>query len=274
MKNVKDKIALVTGAGTGIGRAVCLELARRGAIPYVSALSLAEAQTVVDEIIAEGNRAQAIELDVTNDTQFRETIQSVKDREGRIDILFNNAGVVYNGEFFDMSDEFMRTIIDVNLRAVAMGTLYAYRVMKEQGSGLILNMSSSAGIVAAGAMAAYTATKHGVYGLSEAVAGEAKAFGVDVKVVCPGNIVSELFAKGQNDGTSPEEMLKNLPALRSTASMANYIVDGICTKKSVLFYPWYARVLWIIQRVWPGFGRWGANHTMKQFRLDRQARSK
>ncbi|MDX1736173.1 MAG: SDR family oxidoreductase, partial [Halioglobus sp.] len=177
----QDRSALVTGAGTGIGRAVAIELARRGATVYVSALTQQEARPVVDEIEAQGGRGVALQLDVTDNAQYLAAIERVAAEQGAIDLLVNNAGLLYVGEFVEMDEAFLEQLIRVNHTAVAIGTLYGYRVMKAQGHGMIVNVASQGGLIPVGTMAAYSGTKHAVVGLTASVAGEAEACGVQFR---------------------------------------------------------------------------------------------
>lgn len=260
------KTALVTGAGTGIGRALSRELSRRGAFVYVSALTIAEAQAVVDEIAAERGRAVALVLDVTDNTAYAAAIQRVVKEQTAIDLLVNNAGILFVGEYFDMDERYLEQLIRINHTAVAIGTLYGYRAMKQQGHGLIANVASMGGVVPVGTMAAYSASKHAVVGLTAAVGGEAEAYGVDLKVICPGNIASDMLANAKTRGTNAQGVLDVLPGPMPTDQAARVIVDGLGTRKRRIFVPRYAHLLSVLQRLWPGFGHRGAVHSSRQFR--------
>lgn len=265
----QGKSVLITGAGTGIGRAVGMELARRGALVYVSALTVAEAQQVVDEITAEGNSARAMALDVTDDAAFFAAIERVRQEQGAIDILINNAGMIYVGEYHEMDEAFLHKLIDVNHTAVAIGTLYGYRAMKAQGHGLIVNVASQGGLMPVGTMAAYSSTKHAVVGLTASVAGEAEAHGVQFKTVCPGNVASEMLAKATTRGTGADAVLGRLPKLMSAEAAATVIVDGLKKRPRKIVFPWYAKLLGLAQRLWPEFGHRGVVHSITQFRAQR-----
>lgn len=269
MQQWQGKSVLITGAGTGIGRAVSLEMAEHGAIVYVSALTLAEAQAVAEEIVAAGHQALSIALDVTDNAQYLDAIEQVVAEQGKIDVLVNNAGVIYVGEFHDMDEAYLEKLIDVNLKAVAIGTLYGYRTMKAQGHGLIVNVASQGGLMPVGTMAAYSATKHGVVGLTASVAGEAAAFGVEFKTVCPGNVASEMLNKAKTRGTNAQSVLEDLPKLMATQDAAKVIVDGLAKKRRKIIFPWYSKALYAISRIWPDFGHVGASHSIKQFRAKR-----
>ncbi|MCR9106354.1 MAG: SDR family oxidoreductase [Gammaproteobacteria bacterium] len=265
----QGKAALITGAATGIGRALAHELARRGASVYVSALSVSQAQGVVDEITADGGKAVALALDVTINAQYASAIERVVRDCGKLDVLINNAGLVYVGEYHEMDEAFLEQLIRVNHTGVAIGTLYGYRQMKTQGHGLIVNVASQGGIMPVGTMAAYSGTKHAVVGLTASVAGEAEAFGVAFKTVCPGNITSELLANAVTRGTDAQGVLDVLPRPMPAERAAIIIVDGFAQKSRKIFVPWYARALYLVQRLWPEFGHKGVVHSIEQFRRRR-----
>ncbi|GAB5453760.1 MAG: SDR family oxidoreductase [Halioglobus sp.] len=265
----QGKSALVTGAATGIGRAVCIELAQRGAVVYVSALSLDEAQPVVDEITAAGGRAIAVKLNVTDNAEYLAAIQQVVAEHGRIDLLVNNAGMLYVGEYHDMDEAYLEQLIRVNHTAVAIGTLYGYRAMMQQGGGMIANVASQGGLMPVGTMAAYSGTKHAVVGLTGSVAGEAEAHGVVLKTICPGNVASDMLTKAQTRGTNAQGVLDALPGIMATDDAAKVIVDGLSGRRRKVIFPFYARVLGFIQRLWPEFGHKGAVHSITQFRRTR-----
>ena len=269
MSEWQGKSALVTGAGTGIGRAVGKELAARGALVYISALTEDEAQEVVDEITANGHRAAALALDVTDDAAYLAAIERVVAEQGAIDVLVNNAGLLYVGEFHDMDEAFLRKLIEVNHTAVAIGTLYGYRAMKKQGHGLIVNVASQGGLLPVGTMAAYSGTKHAVVGLTASVAGEAEAFGVEFRTVCPGNIESDMLAKATTRGTNAEAVLDVLPKKMPVGEAARVIVDGFSKRSRKIILPWYVKPLWWLNRLWPEFGHKGVVHSIEQFRAGR-----
>ena len=181
-----DKTVIVTGAASGIGRALCRELADQGAIVYVTALSLEECQPVIDEITEKGLRAYPAKLDVNDWEEFQQVIQHVRDRHGRLDALLNNAAILYVGEFYGMDEDYIDKLVRTNLTSVMVGTLYAYRMMKAQGHGLIVNISSMGGFTPTPAMVAYAASKHALIGLTNSLDSEASVFGVHIKAMCFG----------------------------------------------------------------------------------------
>jgi short-subunit dehydrogenase len=267
IKDWLDKTVIITGAASGIGRAVSKELAGRGAIVYVTALTLSDCQAVVDEINASGSRAHPAQLDVNNWDEFQGVINDVKQRHGKLDVLINNAAVLYVGEFYDMDESFIDKLVHTNLTAVTIGCLYAYRLMKQQGHGLIINISSLGGFTPTPTMAAYAATKHALIGLTHSLATEADVFGVDVKTVCFGLVDSELFQHAQMKQGSDQTVHAMLPIKAlPTDIAARRFVDQLASNRRIVFVPFYARLMWWVYRFFPSLLFKGAPDTMKKYR--------
>lgn len=262
----KDKSVIITGAGTGIGRALSLELASRGAVVYVTALTEAEAQGVVDTIMAAGGTAYAAKVDVCENADLRAIIERVSAEQGQLDLIINNAGIAFVGEFYDMDEAGIETLIQVNLTAVTMGNLYAYRQMKSQGFGQILNISSMGGFMPAPAMAVYTATKHGVLGLTNTLAVEAKDFGIDVQAACLGNVQSELLNTSDGVENSAKTFAGIIPKAVPTDKVARQIVDNLSRGKNPVFAPFYAAITWRLMRAFPSLLIKGSGDTMRKYR--------
>ena len=194
----RDRSAIVTGGASGIGRGLAAELARSGVDVVLADRQAELAEEAASEIRAEGGSAVAVGLDVRDPDRFHEVVRTTVDRAGRLDYLFNNAGIGVGGEVreYDRSD--WDDVIDVNLRGVAHGILAAYPVMISQGFGHIVNTASMAGLNPAPLQISYTATKYAVVGLSRALRLEAKRYGVRVSVVCPGPIRTPILPSSRS----------------------------------------------------------------------------
>src|SRR5690349_9167787 len=142
-----NQVAIVTGGASGIGRALCVELCRRGASVVVSDVRMESAETVAEEIVAAGGRATAAHLDVRQAAAVQALVDETVRVHGRLDYMFNNAGIGVSGEVRDLTLDEWRTVIDINLMGVVYGVTAAFPVMIRQGAGHIVNIASLAGLI-------------------------------------------------------------------------------------------------------------------------------
>lgn len=268
-------VALVTGGASGIGRALCLGLAADGVTVIAADLDLDGARETVARITGAGGRAEAERVDVSDAGEVDRLVRSVVSRHGRLDFMFNNAGVVLAGEVLEMTPEHWRWILGVNLHGVIHGTLAAYRVMAEQGFGHIVNTASAAGLMPSPMCAAYAASKHAVVGLSASLRDEARWHGVKVSVACPVFVATPLFEHAVGIGVSLGEM--TAPFLKYALSperAARAILRGVRRNRAVILFPFYARVLLWCYRYLPGFARLGGRRMVAAFHQAREVREK
>jgi NAD(P)-dependent dehydrogenase (short-subunit alcohol dehydrogenase family) len=191
---LEGKVALVTGGSRSIGRAVALAFAREGADVAVNyARDAAAAAEVVNEIKALGRRGLAVQADVANGTQVQAMVQQVVSELGRIDILFNNAGMINRGSFLDLTEEQWDRVHSVDLRGVFLVGQAVARQMVAQGTGgAIVNTASIASHIAQSLHAHYCAAKGGVRQLTRGMAIELAPFGIRVNAVEPGVILTDM----------------------------------------------------------------------------------
>jgi len=189
---LKDKVALVTGGGRGIGREIALMFAAEGARVAVSARNGKQLEEVISEIKGSGGEAAGITGDVSDREQARKMVAETRARFGRLDILVNNAGIMQAGPFATFDPDDWRRVIEVNL----LGTFYCAReavpIMIEQGWGRIINIASRSGKIGIPYLTAYVASKHGVVGLTKALAEEIAPFGITVNAICPGTVQTDM----------------------------------------------------------------------------------
>jgi NAD(P)-dependent dehydrogenase (short-subunit alcohol dehydrogenase family) len=239
MTNYTGKVAIVTGAASGIGAALVHELRRRGAIAIGADLH-------ADEDVRP--------LDVTDGGAFDRFAAEVVSEHGQLDLLFNNAGIVVGGDFEHTDRDAWERIVDVNLWGVVHGTRVAYQHMRAQGSGHIVNTASSAGVMPVARSVAYTATKHAVVGLSTSLRAEAAGTGVRVSVVVPGVVDTNIFAQATNVGDYDyASAIQRVPFSRvSPQQAARSILDGVERDRAMIVFPAYNRALVAMSRLAPG----------------------
>jgi NAD(P)-dependent dehydrogenase (short-subunit alcohol dehydrogenase family) len=210
-RSLYGRVAVVTGGGRGIGRALALALASEGCRVAIGDVDAASAEAAAAEL---GGETIGLALDVTDRPGFTAFLDEVERRLGPIDVLVNNAGIMPVGPLDEEDDATAIRLLEINLHAVIHGTKEAIRRMKPRGTGHIVNIASSAGKSGFPNLASYCATKHGVVGLSEAVRQELRGTGVEVSVVMPGVVKTELSIG-----------LVETPAFKS--STTEQVADGI-----------------------------------------------
>jgi NAD(P)-dependent dehydrogenase (short-subunit alcohol dehydrogenase family) len=194
-----DRIALVTGGGRGIGRAIALAFAREGAHVAVTARTGAELAAVAAEIRALGRKALAVPCDVAERAQVDDAVRQTVDGLGPVQILVNNAGMAVSAKLLDTDDALWERHLRVNLTGAFLVTRAVLPGMLAAGWGRIINVASIAGRQGYPYVAAYTASKHGLLGLTRALAQEVVTAGVTVNAICPGYAATELtWASARN----------------------------------------------------------------------------
>jgi len=250
----RDKVAIVTGGASGIGRALCEELGHRGsAMVVVADINAEDAQQVTSSITSAGGQACAACLDVSREEDVQDLVDSIGARYGQLDFMFNNAGVAMCGEVRDMSLEQWQRIVAVNLWGVIYGTTAAYRLMLHQGQGHIINTASLGGLIPEPMATAYVTTKHAVVGLSTSLRAEAAGLGVKVSVVCPGMVRTQALDNATYIGVGREAAIAEMTAMgmadltKSTRS----ILRGVERNQAIITDTRLTRLLWRLYRVNP-----------------------
>ena len=192
---MKDQIAVVTGASTGIGKAIALKFADEGAVVVLTARNLEKLHAVQREIESKGQRAAVIPAELRNAEAVQNLIAQTLARYGRIDCLVNNAGISKEMMLYEMPMEVWDEILGINLRAVVLCTKAVLPTMIAQKGGNIVNIASAAGVRGLPGSTAYSASKAAVIALGQSLGDEVRPFGIRVNTVCPGPVDTEMFKK-------------------------------------------------------------------------------
>jgi 2-deoxy-D-gluconate 3-dehydrogenase len=208
------KVALVTGASRGIGRAVALALAGAGADVAVGARTASDLKLIADEIADLGRRALPVSLDVTDSRSVDEAVATVVDGLGGLDVLVNNAGIVHSQPVLDTADDDWDRVLATNLRGTFLCSRAAGRILTAQGSGKVINMASNFGIMATPAHGAYCASKAGIVQLTRVLALEWAPFNVQVNAIAPGYVATDLNAETRQDAGLTQRIVRRIPAGR------------------------------------------------------------
>ena len=269
--NVSEKIAFVTGGASGIGAALATKLANEGAEVWIADRQIGAAQELAQRLNSGGAKAHAIELDVRSYSSFERAVAEVVQQSGRIDYLFNNAGIGVSGEVDSYTLDDWNDVFDVNLRGVVHGIQAVYPTMIRQHSGHIVNTASMAGLVASPGLVSYTATKHAVVGISKALRVEAERHGVQVSVFCPGVIRTPIMTGGQYGrmNISDEKVLKKFwERLRPMAPevFAERALRAVLRGDAIIVVPAWWKAWWYLERLSPALSMRFAKVSLKRLR--------
>ena len=206
---LKDKVALITGAGSGIGRASAVKFASEGAKVVAVDLDRDGNEETVKSIQAGGGTATAFHANVTVSADVSRMVEAAVATYGRLDILFNNAGISIRGTILEMGEESFDRLFAVNVKGVFLGCKAAIPLMVSQGGGVILNTASQLGVVGVEASVVYPATKGAVVQMTRCLALDHAADGIRVNAICPGPIDTPLARRGREETGDPEAALRN-----------------------------------------------------------------
>ncbi len=258
--------AIMTGASSGIGRAMSLELARRGAHMVLADRQIELAEQLADEIVASGGKAYARALDVRDYPSVAALVDEAVALTGRIDYLFNNAGIGIAGLVSDHSLDDWNVTFDVNVGGVINGIQACYSKMIEQGFGHIVNTASVAGLIPAASHISYSASKFAVAGLSQALRVEAEFHGVRVSALCPGAIDTPILTGGVYgklpEGISRERAAQYWKPLRPMNAdvFARQAIDRVARNQPIIIVPgWWRAAAWLYRLSWRTWYRWSMN---------------
>ncbi|MDR3661100.1 MAG: SDR family oxidoreductase [Mycobacterium sp.] len=260
MSVFEGKVAIVTGGGMGLGRALCGELARQGATVIAADIAGDMANQVAAQIEQSGGKARTAQIDVANNDDVSRLVDQTVADLGRLDYMFNNAAVVIGGDARDLTVEQWDRVLAVNLHGVLYGTLAAYRVMVRQGHGHIVNVSSLSGLISQPGNGPYCTAKHALVGLSLSLRFEGADLGVKVSCVCPGDMKTDIYKNMTvvNMKVDTEEIVRVsrsshfLMPQWSAEQAAREILAGVVRNKALIVFPGVVRGIWRLNRLFPG----------------------
>lgn len=255
MNIFREKVAVVTGAGSGIGKALCELLAAKGAKVIASDINAQRVEETTAGIKSAGGLAWSEALDVTDHEAFTLHLEKAFNDHGRIDYLFNNAGIVVFSELRDLEVDHWRRVIDVNLNGVFHGSLAAYKLMVKQGFGHIVNLSSVEGLLPFPGSSPYVASKFGVLGFTQTLWVEGAHFGVKASAVCPGFIRTRIFDDAswinidKDKAMSIGNIFEKFSA--SPEKCAKIILKGVAKNKPIITVTGPTYIIWRLARLSP-----------------------
>jgi NAD(P)-dependent dehydrogenase (short-subunit alcohol dehydrogenase family) len=257
MGHFEGKVAIVTGGASGIGKSICTYLGRHGAQVVVADRHPDGAEETAAAILVEGGRAEAAYVDVTDSDGLAALIGNTAKDLGRIDLLFNNAGIGINGEFQDVTLAKWKQIVDVNLWGVVYGCHHVYPIMVEQGFGQIVNTASLAGLIPGGLTSPYSATKYAVVGFTLTLRSEARQYGVKVNALCPGFMRTNIQKTAENvtaylNSDKNKQMGEDM-RFPTPEDCIEQIMRGVQRDRAIVISPWSHKVFWLLHRAVPGF---------------------
>ncbi|MBB6674181.1 SDR family NAD(P)-dependent oxidoreductase [Cohnella nanjingensis] len=222
-------VAIVTGGASGIGKALGQELAQKRVFVVIADLDAEAGERAASDIVADGGLARFARLDVTDRAQVEGLIAETFKEFGRLDYMFNNAGIGMYGELYAMSNAHWERIVNVNLWGVIHGTQAAYRLMKAQGFGHIANTASATGLGPSPTAAAYATTKHAIVGLTTSLHYEAEAYGIKVSAFCPAFVDTPIHATGEAIGVDRAKVMEQIRKQKpmSPARFARIAIAGL-----------------------------------------------
>jgi len=262
-----EKVCVVTGGASGLGKELGKQLAALGAFVVLADINEAGLGRAVAEISPSSGKAKPVRVDVTDAESMRSLVEGTAAAFGRIDYLFNNAGTAVVGEIRDLTLAQWRHVIEVNLFGEIHGIHYAYPIMRRQGFGHIVNMASGFGMAPGPLNSPYVASKFAIFGMSHALAAEARAFGISVSIVCPGYIDTAMIGELSPVNADGKAMKAQIPVkLVPVARAARIILAGVKRKQVVIAFPAYVHMLAFLHRFIPSlFARFSARQ-ISQFR--------
>lgn len=251
MRHIRGKTALITGAASGIGRAIALKLADEGARLYLLDVDALGMSKVVAEARRRGVEATGRHCDLSQSQQITAAVHHLLDRVGGVDILVNNAGITYYGKTLEMTAEHWNRLLAVNLLAPIQLTRELLPTLLSREESHVLNVASICGLVGLSRVSAYSTSKFGLVGFSESLRAEFNRQGVGVTALCPGLVDTNLFAAAPRGRDREENKIPPSWLLATPEAIAARAVRAIYRNQAVVVVQPYARMLHLVKRLAP-----------------------
>ncbi|HEG42766.1 MAG TPA: SDR family oxidoreductase [Phycisphaerales bacterium] len=241
MNDLKNKIAIVTGASRGIGREIAVSLGKMGAKLVLAARNKELLEEVAQQIKDNGANAEIFQLELENEDSIKALVDFVKDKFGALDILVNNAGITHSASLEETATEDYDKVMSVNVRGPFILCREALGLLRKSDSGRIINISSVVGVKGYPQQSAYTASKHALRGMSISLANELKGTSIRVHVICPGGVNTEMVERVRPD-INKDELIGSEEVAELVGYLAsckgNGIVDEIRIRRQTSD-PWF-----------------------------------
>lgn len=247
-----SNIIIITGAASGMGLALSKAYIAQGHTVIATDINEAVLNDLADST---GKSFIPYKLDVSDHEAWEQLIEYTLNEYGKLDMLFNNAGIMSSGAFEDLSISSWQAMININLMGVIYGSRAAYKLMKQQGFGTIVNTASTAGVTPVLYSSSYATSKHGIVGFSNSLRMEAKPLGIRVAVVMPGLVDTNIFDSALDDGKkSTRDMADQVPIKKiSSGQAAEFIINDLNKGKDRIVFPFVNRLVILLYRLFPEF---------------------
>jgi 3-oxoacyl-[acyl-carrier protein] reductase len=240
-KRLAGKVAIVTGASRGIGRAICLEFAKEAATVVLAARAMDKLKETAEQVTATGGKAHIIPAELTDEQSIKNLIRATGEKFGRLNILVNNAGITHSAKLEETLTEDYDRCMSINARAPFILCREALSLLKKAERAYIINIASVVGVKAYALQSAYTSSKHALRGMTMALAEELKGSNVRVHLLCPGGVDTELVTKvrpdiKKHDLMQPEEIAELV--LYLVTHKGNAVIDELHIRRAAST-PWF-----------------------------------
>lgn len=270
MRTIRGKVALITGAASGIGRAISLRLAEEGSCLFLLDVDEAGLADVVSTAQRKGVKAIGRYCDVSQHQQIAESVEYVLGRWDAVDILVNNAGITYYGATDKMTAEHCEKLLAIDLHAPIHFIRALLPTLLDQPEAHVLNVASFFGLIGTRRLAAYTSSKFGMVGLSESLRAEYGRRGLGVTALCPGFVDTNLFATAPRGVDLDESKLPPRWMLTTPEKIANRAIKAIYRNQALVVLQPYAKLAYYGKRFFPGVIDW-AHHLSRKKKARRAA---